>query len=993
MSLSLINSTGNTQTAQGQLVSVSLTLKSAEILTGKVIRVNPALWISNSSVPSNVSWQINYPTSTPVGGIPMTYVGLAVNENYSLNIEVIDAYRFKLIYCYFNLSNLNDYLNDSSYNNSQVLLPTSVSNKDLSFHIVNVNDNDSIDVNINSTVNGFSNDLSIDVTGFNPNSDLCVNLSSSQLNISNQWYVGFVDVTNTTSVLPFADDLTLNYGSVSNGVSLVKDLPISVYNGGNGFIWNGTQSTAQIKVKAAELDANKTYRLYAVYQEDGVWKSYISPELNALSSDREQILGTVSTEVTDTFGNVHASGCISNMSPCGQITICATLDIASFDANLVAAGLTGTFEDYYQSGGVYVGDGEPVEGFLGQLLRSTEDLTATELTLCTVINDDFLNGQKYYTFSIKTTIGGVDDYINVVVPIFYSKSIEVSPVINLDSDLVDRICVEESDYVLTNVDENCNNIASVNGGTFQGSTVLDGNTIDPSGLEEGDVVCLKVSCEGNVEMEQCICPACEDVLVNLTITEGFQVGGFTPYTINVDVLGLNVTTMTFTDTHGTVTVGGPSLAINFAENENPLVNTFDLTFTTDDGCNYSYSDIYPQDPSLQGFVQYNIPGVGTIDCDCEEINPAPLVCENNAWFTAECDNETGSIVVTSDQSFASPVDTDVVSNLTGNTELTVIREITFTDGCDPISITQVFTCEKIKSCDNSLSIEYTEVDGLITLTENEGFNSGIASDTGLEYSIDSGVTYLSYSNPVQLANGETIIWSRSVIFDDGCDNVIDAGNFTYTEEIDEPTTAECENAYSGYDISLTIDDTNSTFTVIKSGNETDLTINELLWNGLSVDPFGANGSGLPYMGAVTMRGQFIAAWKIKVANCPEKIIYKNGYLKPEVKVCELPPIVWSPDNDTLGVCIKDCPPCGCIFDVACTNCEATIINLTDCAGFTFEWFDPNGDPIGLGVGPITLTIEGDYLIKASGANCVENFTYTHDTPEAGTPNSNPIILQ
>lgn len=1090
MSLSLINSTGNNQSAQGQLVTVSFTLLSSEILTGNVLRVNPALWLSNAIDSTNTSWQVTYPMSTPIGGVEMNYVGVAVNENYSLNIEVIDSYRFKLIYKYFNLYDLNGYLNDVNYNNSQVFLSSSVANKDLVLDVENVNNSDQIYVGVASTVSGFSSGINIDVTGFNPNSDLVVNLTSQIQSISNTWYVGFVDITSITSTSPFAQDFSLNYGEVSNGVSAVEDLPIDVFQGGSGFTWNGNESTAQVSIKSSELDVNKVYKLYAIYRESGVWKSYVSPQLVALSSDRDQILAEYTTSITDVFGNVHDSGCVSNISACGELTFCATLDLVSYDAALSAAGILGSFSDYYKSGGIYVSQGEPTEALLGQVIRSTETLTSSELTLCFTVNDDSLSGQKYYTFSIKTTIDGVDDYQNIVIPVYYSKVLEVEPSIQLNGADVDRICIEENSYDIVNLDDGCMTMVSLNGGVYNESPIIVENNIDPTALEESDLVCLKTTCDGvSVPTGTCICPPCPNMVVDVASSYDEDLNlGVTTFTSEV---GSIISLVGPDDTNGTNTIDVDYFGLpNFP---------YDL-IVTKDGCTWNYSGSINSNTGNNGEFQINIEGSGTIDCDCDEgCNPCPdckvttdvtiegqidfgtndfyfnlespigtvltvngdtngnnqwgigginpkssydfiinvvdddgceyqgsrnfsaegqftdwsspaddftielstctnpincdeVICNNNAWFTATCDDETGDIVATAFDDFESVVVTDVISTLTGNTELVVTREVTFEDDCDPLYITETFTCEVLVGCDNTLLIDYTNVGGLVTLTETENFSSGIASDTDLKYSIDGGVTFLDYSLPVQLSDGETIIWSRTVIFDDGCEGVSGSGNTSYTAVVVDPTPSECDSTYSPFDLTIFVDDDNSTFTVDKVGNEEYLEVNELLWTAMGVDPFDSNGSGLPYMGAVTMRGIFIAAWKIKFVSCPEKIIYKTAYLKPEVKVCELPPIEWSADNPTLEVCVKECPPCGCEFDVDIDGCAATLINLNACEGFSFKWYDPNGVLIGTGVGPFDLTIDGIHTIEATGADCTDNIEFIFNLPNSGEVIDNPILI-
>lgn len=1012
LGLSIISSSNPLQCAQGQLVEASVTMKSDQMLIGEVLRFNAGLYISSSTNNAEWSWQITMPAS---GTSDCTYIGGAVNENFRLELEVIDAYTFKLNYHFIALTDLDGYLNDFSYNNSSILNSFS-SNKNLAISAYHVIEGDIAEVLVPINVNGFNSELLIDVSGFNPNEDLEVRFMKGTDEISNTWYCGLLKTDNVTGNSFFVDDYHLNYGIVQNGVSPIHDdIPMLAFSSGIGFTYNGLVSQGKITVDKSYLNQSDKYRLYAVYRENGIWKSYLTPELSALSSDREQVLCNVSTQVTDTLGNVYANPCLSGLAP-GSVSACVEFDIMSYNSNLAAAGISGGFADYYQGVNVFVSDGEPNEGYLGQSILYRVDQDANKLKVCINYNQEG-SGEKYFAFQLKTIIDGVVDYLNVVIHLGF-----VGVITNVDYSLqnaagsqVLALCAEGGGGLNSGLADTCEALISVNGSNYQNAGTLGG--LQFNGYSEGDIICVKAICEGTPTTDDCVCPECEgqadiylnqntctENTLNLTIAiTNSQKEIVSGNVIIRDPLGFTYTEPLNVITNSVHTIPLPGVSIPETLRYFYVIELWDV-----EGCYYrkNLGNITTPNADVGGCaesINLTVYAQGTTDCDCQGEEPVPNNCENVLWFESECDPSTGQITVTPRESFASPVAEDTISSpLTGVGELTVTRSVSFSDGCDPITATEVFTCATIRSCNNSLVIESDITNGIVTLTETESFDSVIASNTGLKYSLDNGATWEDYTSPVELAEGNTLIYSRSVLFEDGCDDIIQSGSITNEEENEDPSSPECAG-YNAFSISASYDTNTQQFSATWSGDESLLEISEMLWLIGGSDPFDNNNSGVPYFfSPINGQGVFVVGWKIKLPDCEEAILYATAYGQPTVVIDEIPPIdinssppiTIDPTSLPIEFCQVQCDDCGCTFEIVCDACIGSIVNAVGCDGFTFEWYDPDNNLVGIGTSNIPLEIEGNYTIKAISANgaCTHTETYYNDKPNAGTPISNPINI-
>jgi hypothetical protein len=507
-------------------------------------------------------------------------------------------------------------------------------------------------------------------------------------------------------------------------------------------------------------------------------------------------------------------------------------------------------------------------------------------------------------------VAGVTDTMNIVYEIGYSSTTEVDPVITTVSsgNESDRICIQDT-YTTDQDFTDCVVAATINGGVTSGVVDSATGVVDPSGLEEGDVVCVTLCCNGTPTNSDCVCPECEDRTFTVQSIPGNTLEFFqitvTQTDGNQDDLELDVFhnsgTSTFTGT-GSIDTGS-LMCGNGAGNPCGFSYTLRI-LSSSDGCEYGengstvvFFDLQDVDINQMTLT----PTTSYQDCDCNEVDPDPLVCDNRVWFDITCDPTTGDITAVANQTTTSPILTDDISSpLTGNGELTVTRTMTFSDGCPSITVTEVIDCQIEEDCENTLIVDYTNVSGLVTLTETANLVSPILSDTGLQYSLDNGLTFIDYTVPVQLTDGQTIVWSRTIIFDDGCPDITVGGSTSFD---DETVSGECTEDYSSYSLTATFSEIDETWTVVKTGDETPLTINELEWNALGLNPFDENNSGVPYLAPVNHYGPFTVAWRIKVPNCPEHILYAQGFSCKDQEV-----IINNDDCDPIPVILCEPTP-------------------------------------------------------------------------------------
>ena len=338
------------------------------------------------------------------------------------------------------------------------------------------------------------------------------------------------------------------------------------------------------------------------------------------------------------------------------------------------------------------------------------------------------------------------------------------------------------------------------------------------------------------------------------------------------------------------------------------------------------------------------------------------------------------------------------TSIVGEQTVFVTYAASFTDGCAPIHLEQTIQCVPAVPCQNSRTIELANTGNTLVITLTDTFESGVLTDK-LYVSLDNGVNYTQYNpassyTPISLAGDEKIVVYTDTIFDDGCNDL------TVTKKLDleNGTTnppGECAG-YIGYSLTSAYDENTGEFTVTKTGNETNLVVSQLLWTIGGANPFDENKSGIPYYGPVTGEGIFISRWKIKLPNCPELILDTMSWGK---KCCEtdVPEIVVNVEAPQVTVNVDACcdepNPCPDLtLTITCVNKTLTLTGAP--VGSTITWTGPNGfTATGNNVMFPSNTPSGVFTASVVNGTCTDTATYNYTKPNAGTPNSNPILVQ
>jgi hypothetical protein len=331
----------------------------------------------------------------------------------------------------------------------------------------------------------------------------------------------------------------------------------------------------------------------------------------------------------------------------------------------------------------------------------------------------------------------------------------------------------------------------------------------------------------------------------------------------------------------------------------------------------------------------------------------------------------------------------------GEENIFVTYDVTFTDGCPPIHIEQSIHCVKSKPCENNRLISIANTANTLVVTLTDTFESGILSDK-LYVSIDNGATFVEFSPPstyvpITLVGNEKIVVYTNTIFDDGCSDL------TVTKKLDlVNNTGQGCIGYGGYGLTVSYDENTGLYTVTKTGSESTLVINDLLWAIGGANPFDANNSGVPYANPVQGEGLFIARWKIKLPSCPEIILDAMAFGQPCVKFCDdinlvIPPVQVLFPQTPIEVCLVSCCD-GVVLTIECVDMVLTVTGAP--AGSTITWTGPNGFTATGASTPITD--EGTYIVtvvdNTANPPCTSTAVYNFVMPDAGEPIANPVLV-
>ena len=183
---------------QGEYKQTVVQFTSDTLLTGKLLRFTPALWVTPSDAdPVNTAYQILYPASN--GDVEIPLVASDIYKNYKATLEVLDGFNFKIKFEYIIGEDLNGWVGATAPNNQTFFTATGpvYSSQRYLGMFVDVG-GDAARIDVPTTVDAFcdSGELNFtyfntdgdQVTGFAPGEDLTIKINTSTINVGNNYF-------------------------------------------------------------------------------------------------------------------------------------------------------------------------------------------------------------------------------------------------------------------------------------------------------------------------------------------------------------------------------------------------------------------------------------------------------------------------------------------------------------------------------------------------------------------------------------------------------------------------------------------------------------------------------------------------------------------------------------------------------------------------------------------------------------------------------------
>ena len=996
----------------GQYTYARAIFTSDDLLPGKVLRIWPSLY-TPGVVPRSPAFQILYPASA--GMYDMTNLGC---KNYKARLKIIDAQTFEVYYYFFATRNFNGYFPISQFQNSQALSFTGTQTYDLTI-AAQVEDDQAFGI-VPITVSQSCVGVQFIESGFTPGVDLPVQIQIDAP-VGNNFYCALVNegaVNNSTDIV---NGLISSYVKVGALPQSVDDLPNGCLSAGMGFMQSGDTSLANITVSGACLQNGGNYRLLVIYQKGGQWTSCISDVISQAATSAP-ILPSATYVSTDGFGS-EAGQCISKVANVSPLTLCVEIDTAEYLTLLEDNNLAGDWDDYFAGVRAFVASGSDAIG--GRGVQVVENSSSS---FCVENFTHNGTGTIFVIFMVEMRYPTHSDFIRYPFKITYdAPEIDIIVPVTSGGNEVTSLC-DGISYEIEFDQGDCIVYESINGSNYGPVTILEGTAIDEEAIPVNGVVCFKVVCPGDVA-EECDCSDCGTVNIEVTQVQFADTGsasirfcasgmasGIVEYDFSTfggsggsdtAAFSSGCTSYIATDVYNP---GDPSLPAYVSQ-----VNITRIELVAENGCIY---EIFPgisiatttSPPASDQISTYTIEATYS-GCDCDEA-PTVLECNNTASLNYTCDEDTGEVTLEVVENFDSPTDGDPVfeasydggvtfisapSTISGQSSIFVRYRAIFSDGCPPVSFEQSIECLPIQEFTNTREVEMEVVGDELVITITDSFTSTELTDT-LDVSIDGGVTFKRFDPtssyiPIALTGGENIVAEWNIIFDDGTP---DLHGIKTLKNISQTDPADCAG-YDDYTLAVEYDENTGIFTVTKTGNETVLLANELLWTlgAVAGNPFDTNNSGIPYTDPVRGEGMFVIAWRIKLADCQEKTMYATTFGKECIKFCD-PIEITVPDTVSvilpetpIEVCLVEC----CASFVPEIECVDHVLSVTNAPeGATISWVGPGGYNYSGNDAPVeddgtyTVTVVDDTATPP----CTSTASYTFNHANAGEPISNPI---
>ncbi len=473
MAFTINDRAGQEAFAQGGIYMECLMLTyDAGLAINQKLRISPALWdsqfISPNITDKSYYWEIAYPNV--VGTFPATLINADKKyKNMQVKVRFFSNKVFEVIIEYLALADTHKFLypyifqplnlwTKQSVDNSHINVYTSAGRQiGLTVILRNVGDTaDLLRVDSEKAAQGkewtIVNYPSIDnryylesngipVNGFVPGEDLKIKLRNFPEHTNCQYFCG---IFRTDELLnqgeEFYDELYMQYALSNNTADepfklATNTIARTKLQNVHGFRYDHFESIADFEIHKSYFELPGRYRVFCIVKENCQFRSYLFDEFK-VHTNREAPVGTIDiinvkvdgVAITTTDGT-----CMYDVPYCAEVEYLARMNIASFNADLLAKGYPGTFFDYFVGVDAYISDGINQLGLPVDGQSVTDNGGATgyfNILYKFMIPENWQGLAKYPNFVWKFDYGSIQDYITAFtqIQIHTGSQLDIVPV-------------------------------------------------------------------------------------------------------------------------------------------------------------------------------------------------------------------------------------------------------------------------------------------------------------------------------------------------------------------------------------------------------------------------------------------------------------------------------------------------------------------------------------------------------------------------------------
>lgn len=247
------------------------------------------------------------------------------------------------------------------------------------------------------------------VNGFIIGKDLKVNLRNFPRYTNSQYYCGIFRVDELLDQgLTFDDEIFLQYAKANNTADEPFDLVTNFIARNrlkdvHGFRFDNFESVADFTIDKDYFTAGGRYRCFIVCKESCQYRSYMFDEFGEIIP-REIPKGDMEIDSIDLDGyslGIGSGSCLYDVPSLCEMEYVAKMDIASYEADLLAKGITGVWSDYFKEAYCYVSEGSYQTGTNPFLNSTTYEETGGDSKIG-------------FNFKIPESWEGTNKFINFV---------------------------------------------------------------------------------------------------------------------------------------------------------------------------------------------------------------------------------------------------------------------------------------------------------------------------------------------------------------------------------------------------------------------------------------------------------------------------------------------------------------------------------------------------------------------------------------------------